>query len=138
LDRDGNTFFHVVDYLRENGKSLPKLSEQKLTEAFDREIQYWEIESSYFVEQRIPFKIRSMFKNQPKVELVNGTLAPTVQTWIKLESIDLMDFYLKLGKQQFFNSIKKCMVNDEFGVPEEHALDFGEYYYPHNLHHYVG
>ena len=72
------------------------------------------------------------------MDLVDGTLAPTVQTWIKLGPIDLMDFYLKVGKQQFFTSIKTCLVNDEFGVPEEHALDFGEYTYPHNLHYYVG
>ena len=45
---------------------------------------------------------------------------------------------MKIGKYEFFDFIRKCKNNDEFGVPEEHALEFGEYRYPHNLHYYVG
>jgi hypothetical protein len=45
LDRNGDAFHFVAEYLREKGESLPSFIDQNLKMAFDRELEYWGIES---------------------------------------------------------------------------------------------
>ena len=62
---NGHIFQNVVDYLRNEGKEIPKLSDISY-EKFEAEIKYWGIESSQFLFQKLPANVNELLNSIPE------------------------------------------------------------------------
>ena len=54
----------MVDYLRNEGKVVPKLSDIPY-EKFEEELKYWGIESNEFLFSKLPYKVSDLLNSAP-------------------------------------------------------------------------
>lgn len=50
LDRNGEVFQHVIDYLRDGKKELPEFRNMRERKQFFKELEFWHIETRHFVD----------------------------------------------------------------------------------------
>ena len=50
MDRDGEAFSHLVEYLRNGKKSEPEFRTMRERKMFFKELQFWKIETKHFVD----------------------------------------------------------------------------------------
>lgn len=50
IDRDGESFMHIINYLRDNKKTLPEFRGMRERKMFFRELDYWQIKTTHFVD----------------------------------------------------------------------------------------
>ena len=116
LDRDGNTFQTLVNFLRNDRKIYPEFDNENESRLFAEELNYWGIKDDRQEEKRLetkfPQEIIDMFKIEPGEELdfseKNDVNELVRQTWnilgpfrlidIAKNSIDPVDTTLPYGK----------------------------------------
>ena len=50
IDRDGESFLHVIDYLRNGKKNLPEFRGMRERKLLFRELDYWQIPTIHYVD----------------------------------------------------------------------------------------
>ena len=50
IDRDGESFMHIINYLRDGKKTLPEFRGMRERKLFFRELDYWQIQTTHYVD----------------------------------------------------------------------------------------
>ena len=117
IDRKGEVFEHIIDYLRTEGMYIPNFAgNQNMQKMFDIETKYWGIDPEKILRRNLPPQIIDLLNSVPIVNQMK-TMVP-LKKWHQLDHLDFVE------------------LHKNSPIDFDSSLVFGEY--RSNIAHYIG